>query len=297
MRNQRLLGSVSALLLLCSGNVIADIRDEKEISTLVMDDAGREIVLLKPAERVVSMSPGLAELIFAIGAGDRLVGTVAYSDYPEAARLVPVIGDYQAIDYESLLLLQPDLVLLWGSGQGAAVSEKLGDLNIPYYVAEMSKIDDVVTTMARLSVLVGVDSLDLQRTFVDQVSAITDQYSSVTAIGKQRVFVQIWHPPLMTVGGNQFISEIVSRCGGTNVFADRSEKSFTVNIESVLTRQPDVILFVSKTRDAEAIAMWKQFGDIPAVEHNRFVWADPDLLSRAGPRIIQGLSTVCEGLH
>ncbi len=184
----------------------------------VRDDAGRVVRLERPATRIVSLAPHLTELLFAIGAGDRLVGVTGFSDYPPAATALPRVGGLYGLDVERLLALKPDLVVAWRSGTAEAELDTLERLGLRVFRNEPRTLDDIATTMARLGTLTGDEpgANAAAADFRARVATLRDTYASRSPV---RVFYQVWNDPLMTIGGPQPITQVIELCGGRNVFA------------------------------------------------------------------------------
>ena len=265
-------------------------------SITVTDDAGHVLVLAKPAERVVSLAPHVTELIYAAGGGGRLIGTVSHSDYPPAARSVPLIGDSRQIDVERLIALKPDLLVAWLHGSPARHMEQLQQLGIPIFYSEPRKLDDIADSLLRLGRLLGSDAVATQRAaqFRQTLSQLTARYSGRAPV---RVFYQIWSKPLYTLNGRHIVSDALRICGGENVFGALALTAPTVNIEAVLLENPEAIVTTANRNQAETgLEMWRAYPALRAVRNNNLFALDADLLSRAGPRLIDGASALCEKL-
>lgn len=259
----------------------------------VVDGTGATIRLPQSANRIISLTPHITELLYAVGAGDRLVGTVAYSDFPEQAKSLPRVGDSGRLDLEAVLSLQPDLVIAWASGTSALQLERLEQLGIPVYRSEPRKIADIVSEMKNFGVMAGTE-----RTANEQSRRVEEAFQTLrrehAGQEKRRVFYQIWDRPLMTVTGEHLISDILQLCGGENIFADLSGLTATISTEAVLVRQPQVIIVAAMGESADQmIAAWQKWPLLPAVETARIVSINPDLMHRPGPRIVQGAQRLC----
>jgi iron complex transport system substrate-binding protein len=243
-------------------------------------------------ERIVSVAPNLTELLFAAGAADQVVGVSAYSDYPEAARSLPRIGDAFRLDYERIVALAPTLAVVWESGTPAGVKERLEGLGIRVVGIPTRELDDVATglltvgTLARTETVASTAAMEFRR----RIRELRTRYRDRPKI---RVFVQIDGAPLYTVGGAHLITEIVELCGGTNVFADATALALPVDLESVLARAPQVILSLD---DADPVAFWARFDRLEAVALGNVYRAPADALARPSPRIADGAADVCERL-
>lgn len=247
-----------------------------------------------PAERVVTLAPNLAEMMFAVGAGERLVGVSAWSDYPREVLELPQIGDAFTVDQEQLALLRPDLLLVWESGMPAHTVDNLRKLG--YRVASMRtrSLDDIPAAMIRIGELTGHESgaRAAAQHFVDQLDRLRAQYEDAEPI---RVFFQVSARPLYTVNREHFISEIIAICGGRNVFDDLDELAPTVSVEAVLERDPAVLLAGTNAGD-DAFAQWDRWPGLAANQFgNRFLVPD-EIILRATPRLAAAAHSVCTAL-
>lgn len=277
------------LLLLGSAGAHADI--------IVRDDSGQELRLSKPAQRIVSLAPHLTETLYAAGAGSRVVATVEFSDYPEAAKKLPRVGGYARLDVEAILAAKPDLVVAWQSGNAPASLAQLRALGVPLFVSEPDDIEDVATTLERLGRLAGTSAqadpaaAALRRRYVH----LQQRYSRHQPV---RVFYQVWEQPLMTVGGKQIIGKIIRLCGGENVFAGLNSLAPTISVESVLAADPEVIVAGGMgKRNAAWLDAWRQWPQLRAVQRKQLFFIDPDLMQRHTPRLLDGAEQLCQILE
>ncbi len=268
---------------------LADIRVE--------DAVGRKLVLDKPAVRVVSLAPHMTEVAFAAGAGRQLIGAVAYSDYPEVAKTIPRVGSYDNVSYESLVALTPDLVLAWRSGNGDEIIKRLESLGLPVYVDEPRTLQDVARSVRDVGKLTGNASIAeaAAQDFLQQLSHLRETYSAREEIS---VYYQIWDEPLLTLNGDHLISDVVRLCGGRNVFADALPLVSRISVESVIRKDPQVIIAsgMDKARP-EWLDAWREWTAMTAVKNEQLYFVPPDVLQRHTPRIIEGATRVCEQLQ
>ena len=259
-----------------------------------VDDVNNTITLSSPAERIVSLAPHITELLFSIDAGDRLVATVEYSDYPPAAKQLRRIGGHNALDLESILALQPDLVISWRSGNNPVQIEKLQALGIPVFINEPRHIEDIPDTVRRLAVLAGTSEQAkiFVNEFEQQHASLIKHYASRRPV---KLFYEIWHQPLMTINGEHLISDVIRLCGAVNVFADVPVLVPTVSIESVLQARPDIIVTGSMGEARrDWVTAWRRWSQLPAVASEQLYFINPDLMQRHGPRILQGAKQLCQ---
>jgi iron complex transport system substrate-binding protein len=261
----------------------------------VTDDAGLRVVLPRPATRIVSLAPHVTELLYAAGVGDKLVGAVAYSDYPEAARRLPRIGSHAAFDLERIAILKPDLAIVWASGNPPGQVAQLRRLNIPVFVSEPHRIDDIATSLRQFGSLANVPTEGAASDFERRLAALRARHATAASVG---VFYEIWHQPLMTVGGAHLISQAIAACGGRNVFAALSQPAAGVELEAVLRADPDVIIASGMDRERpEWLDHWRRWPQLKAVHRDNLFFIPPDLLQRHTPRLLDGTERLCAALE
>ena len=260
---------------------------------LFKDDSGHEVRLKAPAQRIITLAPHAAESLYAAGAGDKLVGTVDYSDYPPAAKKVPRVGGYSRIDLEAVAALKPDLVIAWESGNNLTQVDKLRALGITVYVSQPNKIADIADQLERLGQLAGTEAIakPAAASFRQRLAAL--QLANVDK-PKVRVFYQIWKAPLMTVGGPQIISDAIRLCGGENVFGHLGQMAPTVSVEAVLEANPEAIIATGMgDASPEWLHDWDQWTRMTAVKRGNLFHINPDIMQRHTPRILDGSEKLC----
>ena len=263
----------------------------------VVDDSGATLRLAQPAQRIVTLAPHLAETVFAAGAGDKLVGTVEFSDFPEAVRKIQKVGGYSRLDLEAIAALKPDLIVGWSSGNAPAHLEKLRALGFPVYISQPNQIGDVANEIERLGILAGTEKA-AQATatrFRERLTNLQKRYSSRPAV---RTFYQIWKEPLMTIGGKQIISDVVRLCGGENVFAQLETMAPTVTVEAVIAANPEAIVASGmNAARPEWLDDWKRWTSITAVARDNLFFVPPELIQRHTPRLLDGAERLCRHLE
>lgn len=250
--------------------------------------------MVQAAVRIISLAPNLTELLFAAGAGKKIVGTVRYSDYPEAAKSIPLIGDSFNLDFEAIIALQPDLIVLWDSGTGAAAYQKLTELGLTVYRSEPATLEKIASSISRLGQLAGTGPIATPNSeqLLDQIRRLREQYSHKNII---QVFYQFWDRPVFTVSGQHLISRIIELCGGHNIFADLSPLTPQINPEAVLQRDPQVIIASGETATPPAwLEYWNKWPELSATTHGHVYSIPPDYIQRHTPRIIRGATMMCE---
>lgn len=262
----------------------------------VTDDTGREICLTAPARRIVALSPGNTELLFAAGAGDRIVGATSFSDYPAAAERILRIGSYDRFDLEAVVASKPDLVVSWLSGNPATQVAAIERLGLPVYRGEQRELDDIATTIERFGVLAGSgpSAQAAAQAFRDALAALRARYA---AVPKVRVFYQVWDDPLLTAGGDHLISRAIGECGGELLFSAIDKPAPRVDVEAVLAADPEAIIVSGRgENDASWIANWQAYPTLRAVRAGNIYFVPPSQLVRATPRVLEGIRTVCAHL-
>ncbi len=282
-------GAALALLLLFSWG--------RAVAVSATDDAGRKVSLEQPAQRIISLSPHGTELLFAAGAGDRVIGAVSYSDYPPEAKKIPRVGGYKALDLERILALRPDLVVGWESGNGSGVLKRLETLGLTVFVTEPRHLEQVPGAIEKLGKLAGTESdarLAAER-FRSRLQALTNRYRQRPSVS---VFYEVWNRPLMTIGGDHLISRVIERCGGRNVFEALGELAPTVSEEAVIAANPQVIIASGMGEERpEWLDDWRRWKSINAVSREQLHFIPPDLLQRPTPRALEGTERLCRSLE
>ena len=263
---------------------------------VVKDDTGQEVRLKAPAKRIITLAPHAAESLYAAGAGDKLVGTVDYSDYPPEAKKVPRVGGYSRIDLEAVAALKPDLVLAWESGNNMTQVDKLMALGLTVYVSQPNTIDNIANQIERLGQLAGTEAVAnaTAERFRKRLEGLRLANASKP---KVRVFYQIWKTPLMTVGGPQIISDAIKICGGENVFGHLKQMAPNVTVEAVLEADPEAIV-ATGMGDAkpEWLHDWDKWTRMTAVKRDNLFHINPDIMQRHTPRILDGTEKLCAHL-
>ncbi len=245
-------------------------------------------------ERVVTLAPNLAELVYTAGAGDTLVGVSAYSDYPAEVLDLPVIGDAFMIDQERLSILRPDLLLVWHGGTPAHVVDELRAAGYNVRVMRTNTLDDIARTILAIGTLTGrrESAQEAVESFTEELQEIRSAQAGKAGIS---VFYQVSRRPLFTVSSGHYISELIEMCGGMNVFANLGDLAPTIDVEAVVERDPDVMM-ASKDADDDAFAEWQRWPDIAANRHGNHFLMPADEIGRATTRLVIAASSVCEAL-
>ncbi len=262
----------------------------------VVDDSGARVTLQQPAKRVISLAPHVTEMLFAAGGGARVVGAINFSDYPEAARRVPVIGSSSALDMERVLALKPDLLVVWQSGNTARQLEQLRQTGIPMFYSEPTRLAHVAETLTRFGQLLGTEpaAQEAAQNFSAKIGALEARYARRSPV---RLFYQIWDKPLYTLNNSQIASDAMRLCGGVNIFGALAVKAPVVSIEAVLEQNPEAIIGSVRDNAPEAgLHGWRAYTSLLAVKRGN-LFSPPESLTRPGPRMVAGVTDLCEKLE
>ncbi|PKB86314.1 vitamin B12 ABC transporter substrate-binding protein BtuF [Ewingella americana] len=247
--------------------------------------------IAQPAQRVISLAPNLTELAYAAGLGDKLVGVSAYSDFPPEAKGIEQVASWQGVNVERILALKPDLVLAWRGGNPQRPLEQLSSLGIQVLYLDPESIEQIAQTLEQLS---GYSSnpkpgQDAATKLRQQRDQLKQQYTRSQPLP---VLVQFGTQPLFSVSKATLQSEVVSLCGGKNIFAESRAPWPQVSREQVLVRQPRVIVITGDKQQKQTISQfWQPALNVPVVNLNA------DWFSRAGPRIIMAAQQLCTALQ
>ena len=263
---------------------------------VVVDDNGQQIKLAVPAKRIVSLAPNITEVLFHIGAGEKIVGADEYSNYPEEAKDILRVNNHAAANYELILSLEPDLVIAWQSGNGNKIIDPLRKLGIPVFVVETNKMDAIPSLFRRFGKLSGHGDQAEQRAheFSRRLQELRAAQAGKSVI---KVFYQIWDEPLITLNGEHMVSDIINLCGGVNVFSDAIPLVPYVNIETVVAADPEVIIAGGSREERPAwFERWQKWSGISAVINQHIYLIPSDLMQRHSARILDGMELMCAHL-
>lgn len=282
----RLARAAAAALLFVSHAALAAIS--------VRDDFGREVTLAHPAQRIVTLSPFLTELAFSAGAGARVVGVSAYSDYPPAARSLPQVASSAGFSLEAIAALRPDLVLAWRDGVRPEDVERIAGFGTAVYVANGRTLEDVARALEAIGLLAGTD---VRPAAADYRRSLREMRARHDGKSRVPVLLEVWHRPLTTIAGAHFMNEALETCGARNAFDDLPGVAPAVSWELVYARDPPIIVGAGSAADAAQFgANWRARGTLTAVKRNALVFLDPDTIQRPSLRLAQGVRELCEKL-
>ncbi|MDF0604454.1 cobalamin-binding protein [Neisseriaceae bacterium TC5R-5] len=262
-----------------------------QASVSAQDARGQTVTLPHPAQRIVSLIPHTTEMLYAIGAGDRVVATVQYSDYPEAAKRLPRIGSFSGLSLEAILRQKPDLVVAWHAGGFPRELERLPRLGIPVFISHPVQIDDVAKEMLALGKLTASDkgAEKIAEQYRQQFTSLSQRYSQRRPV---RVFYQLSQNPIFTISDQSFIGPLIRLCSGQNIFATAKLPAPQVSPAAVISAQPQVIL----ATDQASLDQWLRWRALPAVANKALFIQRGEILHRPGPRLAQGVEQLCRTL-
>jgi iron complex transport system substrate-binding protein len=264
------------------------------LAITLTDDLGRKVELKQPAQRIVSLAPFLTELSYSAGAGSRLVGVSAYSDYPAEAKALPQVASATGPEIEALAALSPDLVLAWQDSIRPNDVERIEQLGIRVFVARAKRLGDPPRLAEAIARMAGTDATRAARSYRERL----DSARAGAAKPRLRVFVEVWHQPLTTIGRTHWINEALDTCAADNVFADLEQVAPVVGWEELLRRDPDAILGTpAEGREGAFKAAWRERSSLRAVGEDRFVFVDADKLQRPTLRLAEGVAQLCAALE
>lgn len=283
--------------LIAAAVLVSFLAAARAASVNAIDDTGRKLTLPHVPQKIVSIAPGATEMLFAAGAGSRVIATVEFSDEPAAAREVPRIGDSNAIDMERVVALKPDVIVIWEGGNNIGQVAQLERLGIPLYRERVTRLADLAPSLRRLGAL--ADTRDAAE------KSARDVETRLAALGKRfggrapiTVLLQVWNRPIYTVGGTQMMSDSLRLCGGRNIFADLKTPGPAVDVEAIIARNPQAIVAVAPPGTAnEWLAEWKRFSTLAAVKNGALIPFEDQRLSRLGPSAVGGTEALCEALQ
>jgi iron complex transport system substrate-binding protein len=245
--------------------------------------------------RVVTLAPHLAELVYAAGAGDTLVAVSAYSDYPTEVAALPIIGDAFVVDQELLALIQPDILLAWQSGTPRRVVGELAQQGYRIEIIRTQSLEDVALALEAIGRMTGsfATAARAAAEYRNGLATLAQRYAEAEPVS---VFYQIQKRPLYTISGDHYVSELISICGGQNIFSDLENLAPLVSVESVIERNPEILL-VSSDSEEDALNEWNRWPEMAANRFgNRYV-IQADEIGRPTPRLLLAGEALCKALE
>ena len=263
------------------------------------DEVGREVTILFPPKKIVSLAPNITEILFSLGLDQEIVGVSIHCNYPEKVQSKVRVGSYISLDFEKIVSLKPDLIIATGAGNTRDMVDRLERLGFPTYVIFPKNVEDVIRSVAHLSQLVGREKEGTE--IILELKKRKERVVELTlGLPRPRVFLQIGEAPIVTVGKNSFADDLIRLAGGDNVAGNEKEMYPRFGMEEILKRSPEVILISSmnpKGNYQRVLQEWSRWKTIPAVKNGQIHLIDSDLIDRPSPRIIEGLEEMAKILH
>lgn len=267
------------------------------------DSVGQEVVIDELPDQLISLAPSITESIFAIGAGDMLTARTEYCDYPEEVLELPTIGGFSAstISTEAIINLEPDIVI-GGSIYQTEIIDAMATAGITAFIIEPNSIEEIVDTLRLLGEVTGnpAGAEELIADMQSRISAVEDVVATIPADERVTVFYEVWNDPYMTTTDQTFIGELINLAGGVNIFADLEEDYPSISAEEIIEQDPQVILGPSDHGDqltVEMITSREGWSDLSAVAGERIYIIDGNIVSRAGPRVVDALESIASSLY
>lgn len=245
-------------------------------------------------ERIISLAPHVTEMIYSAGAGDKLVGVVKYSDYPKEALKLPIIGSYNSINIEAILSLKPDVVIGWKEGNQIDDLKKVKSAGIKVWQTEVNKLQDIPQQIRLFGSKLGTYKTadKLAKKLEQELTKVKSTYQKRSEVS---VYYQIWNKPFITINDQQFIGQAIQLCGATNIFHDLPLLSAEVNLETILYRNPEVILLGGMKEAQQGwYQQWQKWSMLTAVENQHIYKLNADLYQRPTARFIYALEDFCK---
>jgi iron complex transport system substrate-binding protein len=263
------------------------------------DETGRKVNVMAQPLRIVSLAPGITEILYEIGLADKIVGVTSFCDWPQAAKKKLQIGGFTNPSIEKIISLQPDLIIATADGNRRDTVQQLERVGLSVYVTNPSDTDGIIQSILNIGVITGRQQA--ARRLTGEMQKRLDNVSlQIKGKRKPRVFFQIGIDPVMTVGRGTLIHDVIGRAGGINIAGLDTARYPRYSAEGVMAGSPDILLFAPMAHDREDTAVKKirqQFPGVTAVKNNRIYSIDTDLIGRASPRIIDAIEQMAKILH
>lgn len=266
---------------------------------IVTDEVGRKVSIVAAPQRIVSLAPGITEILFALNLDSRIVGVTSFCDWPEKARQKKSVGGFTNPSLETIVSLKPDLILATADGNRPETVRQLEKIGMTVYVTNPVDTAGILQSILHIGDVTGrrQAARALNAKLQKRLTAVTAQISNKK---KPRVFFQIGMDPVITVGGRTLISDVIERAGGKNIAGNDTARYPRYSAEGVMAHSPDVLFFAPMATDREFAKVktyWEQFPGIPAVKNKRIYPVSTDLIGRAAPRIVDAIEQTAKILH
>jgi len=268
----------------------------KSVKFSLEDDLGREIAFDKYPERIVSLAPNLTEILFSIGAGDKLVGVTNYCNFPPEATFIDKVADLVSVNYEALAIANPDLVLLTVEGNSKESFDKILSLGINVFVSNPRNLDGILKSVKDFGTM--TNNLQKADSVVDYISVKIDSlHKSVSIVSnksKPKILFLLSISPLISVGEDTYLNNVIELAGGYNICAENQINYPVLNREEVLAKKPDYILLPNdlNTNLAEVLKVYPEWKTLPVAKSNRIKFFNADLLQRPATRVAEAVEEI-----
>ena len=259
----------------------------------VQDDTGQRITFATPAKRIIVLTPHIAEILVTLGAQGRVVGYVKTAGQSVDLPKAEIIGTMHGLNIEKIIRLQPDLIIAWGF-MPIAQKMQLEKMQIPVFVSDPRQLVDIVDNIQKIGRLVGFEqsAIRLAAQVYERLLLLQAEYQQRQNVS---VFFQVWTSPLMGIGNASILDDAIKICGGRNIFGDQSKSAFSVSPESVIVRNPQVILAtLLPEQESVFIQQWRRWSKIAAVKHGHLYIVDVNRLSRPSHLLLEGVDSLCQ---
>ncbi|WP_102797310.1 cobalamin-binding protein [Bowmanella denitrificans] len=248
------------------------------------------------AERIVSLAPHTTELVYALQSEHKLLAASDFSDYPQAAKALPRVANYQGVDFEALMRLKPDLVLVWQGGNKPQDIQRLQTLGLNLFFSGPQQPEDIASELQALGKLLDKQELaqSLAQNYLNQLAATRARYTDAEPV---RVFYYMWAKPMMSVGPNAWASRMLEICNGQSIFADAPSDYPEVTMEGVLARKPQLIVAAFEQPRAQFVSHWQPWLNTLSLQEADLVSVDPDKLHRFSLRLADGIAQLCQTIQ
>lgn len=275
---------------------------DQEFPVTIKDDLGRQVTLQSKPERIISVAPSHTEILFALGAGNRVVGVTTYCNYPEEAQSREKIGGFSSPSLEKIITLRPDLVLVYDKQQ--TLIQGLDNAGVPVMAFSPESINETMATIKLIGQATGTNdaastlNADLQK----RIDAVAARVRTIPETQKLRVYYELWYEPLMSAGPDTLAGDLIEKAGGKSITADAREDYPEFSEEVILSRDPQVMLHTyghdsKDVPDAAIIAQRPGWSELSFVKTSRIYSLDADLFDRSGPRAVDALELIAQKLY
>ena len=264
-------------------------------AALFIDDIGRTVNISSNPQRIISLAPNITEILFYLNLDNKVVAVTDFCNYPEGAKKKPSVGLLLSPDIEKIVSLKPDLVFATAEGNREDIVSNLQRFSINVYVLNPHSMEDILREIQRIGNITGQDGTvsDKVKNLANRIDAVKKK---VAGSRRVRVLYLVSHEPMISVGPGSFIHDIIEIAGGKNIFSQSLIRYPQVNMEEILSKDPEVI--IASPDVAESIRLWeKRWGDISAVRNKRVYSIETDIISRPGPRIVDGMEEIFKFIH